>query len=171
MVDILVYQFLEHLAGMFLQRFVADIACVAVSAGTYQWDFCPKDESVLVTHVIHRFGVRIVCQADGCRAYFLDEVQVCLVVFGCECAAFAGDVLVAAESVEVIGFSVQEETFLRVGLEVAEACLFHHLVELFAVLVKVDLHGVEVGIVYAVPQGGVFDGERLAHVVAGDIYV
>ena len=54
-------------------------------------------------------------------------------------------------------------------MEVAEAGLLRHPVQHLAVLAKVHLHGVEIGVVHAVPQCRPVDGQRLAHVVAGHI--
>ena len=117
-------------------------------------DLCPDHHTVLVAQVVEILVVLVVCQTDGICTQLPDQRHVLVVHLPGDGIAQTLAVLMAGNTVERVGFTVEGEALFCIHREAAQTHLGGHFVHRLAFLHQTDHAGVQVGVLHAVPQVG-----------------
>ena len=119
-------------------------------------NFRPDDKTLFIAQIIERLRVLVVGKADGVGAHFEDQRHILVHHLFGDGYARTLAVLMAGNTAQGIGAPVQDKALLRVNLKLAAA-------EAGGLGLAIDQphsHGVEIRVIKAVPQAGVFEREH-----------
>ena len=109
--------------------------------------------------VVEVLVVLIVCKADGGAAHFADQLDILFVMLGKQGITQTPTVLMAADTAQGILFAVEDKAVFRINLKAAAAEAGGNGIQNFITLNQFGLHGVQVGILPAMPQVCILDAE------------
>ena len=119
-------------------------------------NLCPDDKALFIAQVVEILCVLVVRQPDGVGTHFQNDGNVLLHHFVCQGNAGPLAVLMAGNTAQRIAATVQDEALLGVKLKLPAAEAGRSL---FTV-VQLGRDGVKEGIVHAIPQAGIVQGEN-----------
>ena len=119
-------------------------------------NLCPDDKTLFITQVVEILCVLVVGQPDGVGTHFQNEGHVLLHHFVGQGNAGPLAVLMAGNAAQRIAAAVQDKALLGVKLKLAAAEPGRGLLA----IVQLGRYGVEEGIVHAIPQMGIVQGEN-----------
>ena len=117
----------------------------------------PDNHAPFITEIVEILVMLIVGKTDGIGTHFADQIHVFQMMLLQQCVANLPAVLMAADTPEGILFTVQDETLFRMDLKAAAAKTGRNLIQHFPTPSDFCFCGVEVRILDAVPQMGIFD--------------
>ena len=129
-------------------------------------NFRPDDLTVLVAQIVEILIMLIVGQTDGSSAHLTDVLNIFLMMLGQQSVADAPAVLMAADTAQGVSLTIENEALFGMDLIAAAAETGADTVDSFAVLYRLYLGGVEVGILAAMPQMYIGDLQRYAGIGA-----
>ena len=119
-------------------------------------DFRPDDKTLFVAQIIECLRVLVVGKADGVGAHFQNQRHILFHHLFGDGNARALAVLMAGNTAQGIGTSVQDKSLLRVNFKLAAA----EAGGLGLAIVQPRSYGVEIRVIKTVPQAGVLQREH-----------
>ena len=126
-------------------------------------DLGPHHKARAVARVIEIRAVLVMRKAHGVRAHLADKGHVLLVLLFRQRVALAQTVLMAGHAAQRREHAVEEKALLRVHRIGAHAQVGGHIVDGLVVNGEQCLHGVQVRVLHALPQVGVFNAHLRVH--------
>ena len=114
-------QFDQLLFTIFAEGSLVYKTFICISSGTYKRNLGPGYNTVFIHQVVHIGSLRVVCQADGIDSHFAHQCHIFFVMLRAECIAYFCAVLMATDSMKRQVFAIQKESFIRIGMIIAQS--------------------------------------------------
>ena len=129
-------------------------------------DLCPYDHTVLVAEVIEILIVLIVCETNSVGADLADHSHIGIVMLSGNGVTDTLPVLVTAYAAKGIGLAVKEEALVCINAEGAATKGTGHLIDRLTALKQYGVAGIEIGILYSVPEVNLFNNDGFVGIAA-----
>ena len=122
-------------------------------------DFRPNHQTGFIAQVIEILIMLVVRQTDGGEAAFQDQINIFFVMLRQQRIAQSPPVLMAGNTPQGITFSVEDKTLFGVNFKGTAAKAGGDSIQNFPIFQQLCGHGVQIGILSAVPEAGVLNPE------------